>query len=142
MRDSSDHKEWVNEHLDPIQTLFSIHLNCRGRLPRFNWMFPENGNESGDTSGRRTVAVSFNSIREEHLYIHAILTGETARKNGFGSLLLQALKIRAREEFKGILLRVGDSNSNAFGWYIRRGFIPVQHESDQEQTLLRWTWNR
>ena len=136
-------KEWVNEHLDPIQTLFS-------NTPELPWTAPE---IQLDVPGKwetslvilrdgEPVAVSFNSIREEHLYIHAILTGETARKSRFGSLLLQALKIRAREEFKGILLRVGDSNSNAFGWYIRRGFIPVQHESDQEQTLLRWTWNR
>ena len=122
MRDSSDHKRMVNEHLDPIQTLFSN----TPELPdgsRDSTDVPGNGRRVWDTSDGEPVAVSFNSIREEHLYIHAILTGETARKNGFGSLLLQALKIRAREEFKGILLRVGDSNSNAlggtFGGFIR-----------------------
>lgn len=132
-------RDWVDRHMNTVLDLFKD-------TPELPWGPTEilmDVEGKWDVSAALLVdgvpvAASFNSVRESHLYVHSILTAKNARGQGLGGLLLQALKIHAREKFEGILLRVSDSNTHARAWYDQHGFQPVLREREHNQTLLRW----
>ena len=83
-------------------------------------------------------AVSFNSVQDNFLYIHAIVVDKNHRRKGVGNVLLRQLQIRARTDFEGIRLRVHDTNVGARKWYEQQGFQEVAQEADEEQSVLEW----
>ena len=64
---------------------------------------------------------------------------QARRGEGLGHLLLRELQIRARKDFKGIRLRVHDTNMQAIQWYNSHGFITVAFEENEKQSVMEWT---
>jgi len=69
------------------------------------------------------LAFSFNSVRENCLYVHAFFVAPEIRREGFGRELLAYLSARAATQgFVRIALRADIENPRALAWWLRQGF--------------------
>ena len=133
-------KQWVSAQLNRIIPLFHSTPSLPWGEKEILMDVPEKWAVSaGLFEKEELIAASFNSAKEGFLYIHAIVVSKARRGEGLGQLLLKELQLRARADFKGIRLRVHDTNTDAIKWYKKHGFRFVAHEENEEQSVMEWT---
>jgi ribosomal protein S18 acetylase RimI-like enzyme len=133
-------RSWTKDHMNDILPLFQdsrflpwgereILMDVPGKWEESFALF----------EGGELKAISFNSVREERTYIHAIISHREHRKRGYGSLLLRALQLNAIQKGRGgIRLCVSDDNPSAKAWYESHNFSLIQQDPENSQVVLQW----
>lgn len=88
-------------------------------------------------SGDRIEGFSFNSLRDDFIYIHALFVDPQGRGRGLGAQIVDCLDRRAAEyDLEGLQLRVAFTNIWAMRLYLGCGFQITDAEADQRQLVL------
>ena len=88
-------------------------------------------------SGGRIEGFSFNSLRDDFIYIHALFVDPKGRGRGLGAQIVQRLEQRADEyRLAGLQLRVAFTNIWALRLYLACGFQITDVEAEYHQLVL------
>ena len=88
-------------------------------------------------AGDRIEGFSFNSLRDNYIYIHALFVDPQGRGRGLGAQIVDCLDRRASEYgLDGLQLRVAYTNIWALRLYLSCGFALTDAENDYRQLVL------
>jgi ribosomal protein S18 acetylase RimI-like enzyme len=87
--------------------------------------------------GDSIAGFSFNSRRDNWLYVHALIVGAEYRAEGLGGRIIAALRARAQHrDLRGVQLRVAFDNTAAIRFYLQHGFTVVDAEPPKRQLVM------
>jgi ribosomal protein S18 acetylase RimI-like enzyme len=87
--------------------------------------------------GDSIAGFSFNSRRDDWLYVHALIVGAEYREEGLGGRILAALRERAQHAgLRGVQLRVAFDNTAAIRFYLQHGFTVIDAEPPKRQLVI------
>ncbi len=87
--------------------------------------------------GDHIEGFSFNSLRENYIYIHALFVDPKGRGRGLGAQIVECLDRRASEYgLDGLQLRVAYTNIWAMRLYLSCGFAITDAENEYRQLVL------
>ena len=87
--------------------------------------------------GDSIAGFSFNSRRDDWLYVHALIVGAEYREEGLGGRIIAALRERAQHGgLRGVQLRVAYDNTAAIRFYLQHGFAVVDAEPPERQLVM------
>ena len=133
-------REWTLENMGQVLTLFEQSTYLPWKEREILMEVPGKWEDSvALIQGEKVLAISFNSIRDDRTYIHAIISHPLQRGEGYGSLLMQFIQLAARKKARtGIQLCVSHDNPAAKHWYLQHGFKVVRNDPAQNQEVLQW----
>jgi ribosomal protein S18 acetylase RimI-like enzyme len=81
--------------------------------------------------GQKILGFSFNSCKDDVLYIHFFYVFKDSRSKNIGKILLKdCTRLAKKNKFHGISLKCNIDNFGAIGFYLRNGFKIAGRETN------------